>query len=1037
MNNFFSRVVDNRSAIVFFFLFMLGLATFSIQSLEISAVPDITNKQVMVNTKTGAYTPGQIEKIITYPIEVEMAGIPGVEEVRSLSKYGLSQVIIIFNDDVDIYFARQLVNQRLQKVTLEFPSGVRSELAPVSTGLGEIFMWTVSLSKDSPLAEKPEKEQLQYLRRLQDYKIKPALKKIKGVAEIDTNGGFNSEVHINFFPDKLNSYGLNTSDVILALENTGVSFGGGYIQKQGSQISVLASTKLESIDEIKNLPLKKMPSGQFIQISDIADVRIDHSLRVGAATTRGQETVLGTALMLVGSDSTAVINRIQEEIKHIHLPKDVELKVVYNRNFLVNKTIQTVRNNLFEGAALVIVILLLVLGHLRAAIIVSLAIPFSMLFAIVGMRFFGISANLMSLGAIDFGLLVDGSVVMVENYLRRLELEKGDVKNYWSLVISSCTEVSAPVINGLIIIMIVYVPIFALEGVEGKMFRPMAATVLLALVGSLIVAVFLIPILIGKFLKNKTTHAEPYLFRVLKRAYLPVLTFSFQYKKLILSLSGLSLIVAGLLFFRLGSDFVPQLDEGDLVIGLIRDSKQSIDESVAQQKLAEQIVLSFAEVDTVFSRLGTPESATDPMSPNFADTFVILKKDKSEWPKLDNGHHRTKEELFSAIRAKLQQELPHQEISSTQPIEMRFNEILEGSRADITMRIYGPDLEELLKYVTLARQKLKNIKGVESLEFDALTGLTKTDVLDIKISPKDSLDHGFNASIVNQQVAQSLSGQEVGYYFIEENIKAPIIFHLDESLRNNIDAIKALPLAHPNGGSIPLGNISDISIREQVTTIARSWAERYSALSLYISDRDISSVVQEARQIMEKEVKLGEDYRIEWGGQFKNLERAQAKLLIIVPLTLLIILFLIFRMTQSIVETLIIFLAIPLGLIGGVFALSLRSMNFSVSAAVGFIALSGIVILNSLVLVSFIKQKLNEVDSVDQAILDGAISRLRPVAMTALVASIGFLPMAIGQGMGAEVQRPLATVVIGGLVSSTLLTMVVIPIVLSYILKRK
>ncbi len=1018
----------------------VGAAVFSwslwgLSEINISAVPDITNKQVMINTKTGSFSTEQIEKIVTYPVETEMSGLPGVQEVRSLSKYGLSQVIVVFQDDVDLYFARQLVNEKLQSVSSQLPAGLSPELGPVSTGLGEIFMWVLEFKPNSKNLQLSKKEQLQYLKRIQDYTIRPKLKRIPGVAEVDTNGGFSTEVHINYSPNSLEKYGLNVSEVISALDGIGTSYGGSYIKRHGEQITVRSLVPIEGLESIKNIVLKKMPSGRNILIKDICSVKFESAPRVGGATYDGEETVLGTILMRVGANSRKVAMAAKDEVQKLVLPDDVNLKVVYNREYLVNKTINTVIKNLAEGAFLVILVLMLILGNFKASIIVSLAIPLSMLVALKGMQIFGISANLMSLGAIDFGLLVDASVVLVENFLRRMGHQKSKMnpKERISLLAESCSEVAKPVIFGLIIIMLVYVPILSLEGVEGKMFEPMALTVLMALGVSLIVAIFITPILLLLVFKSEVSEKEPALFRFIKKSYEPMLGLVINFRKTTL-VSGLSIFIASVfVFLTLGADFVPQLNEGDLVIGLVRDSKQNIDKSIEEQKIAEKIIRRFDEVEHVFSRIGTPESATDPMSPNFADTFVILKKNKADWPMI-NGKIRTKTELYNAISESLKKEMATQDISATQPIEMRFNEILEGSRADITLRFLGPDLDKLIIYAEQGESILKDIEGVQSVEFDALTGLTKSSVLDIEVSTEKAINFDLSPKEINDYVRTSLAGEEIGTFFLN-GIKTPFIFHLDESIRNDLEKLKKMPVPLTDGGTVELENLAEFKLVDKVTTIARRWAERYSAVSIYVGGRDISSLVLEAQEKLSSKIKIDPGYSVEWGGQFKNLARAREKLLIIVPLTLLLIFLIIFAMTKSFLQTSAIFSAVPMGLAGGVFLLAIRGMNFSVSAAVGFIALSGIVVLNSMVLVNFINQiRESETDFIE-AIKKGALSRLRPVVMTALVAGLGFLPMAFNTGMGSEVQRPLATVVLGGLFTSTLLTMLVVPVLLTFILK--
>ena len=643
------------------------------------------------------------------------------------------------------------------------------------------------------------------------------------------------------------------------------------------------------------------------------------------------------------------------------------------------------------------------------------------------MNILDISANLMSLGAIDFGLLVDASVVMIENYLANLEEKKVDnlgVKDRFKLVISSCSEVASPIINGLIIIMIVYIPILSLEGVEGKMFDPMAKTVVLALFGSLLVGLILMPIFILFFIK-KAQHKEPIIFKAIKKSYHYVLEKALNFKLVTVFLSVVFFFVSLFTASHMGMDFMPQLDEGDLVIGLVRDSSQNIDESAIYQTKAEEIILQSPEVDYVFSRIGTPESATDPMSPNFADTFIILKKDKEDWREI-NGKRITKNDIFIEIKERLEQKLPKQDISMTQPIEMRFNEILEGSRADVTVRIFGSDLETLLSLAEQAKQTVADIDGVQSIEFDALTGLTKSETLKISIDPQVSSLYQKNTEDIMQEVELSLAGMEVGSIF-NNGVKYPIILHLDEKYRNDLEYIKNIPISLESSGSAVLDKFSKLEKNKEVTTIARMWAKRYSAISIYLNGRDVSSFVKEAREKLSQSMTLPEGYSFDWGGQFKNIEKAMKKLRIIIPITLLIVFLLILNTTRSLIQSLLIFSAIPLGLAGGILTLYLRGMNLSIPAIIGFIALSGIVVLNSLVLVSFINNLYLKNNNAINAIVEGAKSRLRPVSMTALVACLGFIPMAFNTGAGAEVQRPLATVVIGGLMTSTLLTMVIIP----------
>ncbi|MBI2606295.1 MAG: efflux RND transporter permease subunit [Deltaproteobacteria bacterium] len=1039
LNQLVESALKSRLWVFTIFLAVCALGLLATKNLPIDAVPDITNVQVVVNTKTGALDPGKIEKLVTYPIETEMAGIPGVEDIRSLSKYGLSQIVIIFEDRTNIYFARQLVAERLQNVRSNLPDGLSPQLAPVTTGLGEVLMYVVEPKAGSALAAKPERERLLYLKEVQEYVIKPQLKKLSGVAEVDTNGGLTKQIHIDVFPERLERNGLSLEKFISKIDSVGESFGGGYIQKEGTQIIIRATGQVVGLETIKNLPLALNVGGRAIRIRDVADVSAEGALRVGAATTEGEETVLGTVLMRIGANSREVsLSAEKVLLNEIKLPDGVAVSVVYSRSHLVNSTIHTILKNLAEGAALVVIVLLLLLGNLRAALIVTVAIPVSMLFALKGMETGGISANLMSLGAIDFGLLVDGAVVLIENIIRQFEELRGrkiDRKEKFQIVLSASREVMKPLVFGLFIIMLVYVPILYLEGVEGKMFRPMAATVLLALGASLFVALFLMPALAYLFIPDRIEHGkEPWLFRQIHRLYEPALKFSLSRRWLVGAVIVLPALLALLLFFRLGSDFVPQLDEGDLLINLTRETRQDIDTSVHWQKRAEKIISKFEEVERVFSRMGTPEIALDPMGPHLADTFVVLKRDKSQWPLVD-GKPRTKEQLFEAMKEELEKDNPKQEISSTQPIEMRLNEILEGSRADVSLRIFGPDLDKLLDYSTKAQEILSSVKGTSSIESDPLTALTKSPVLDVVLNYEKMAGLGISLKDVNGILEASMSGREVGSYY-EEDRRFPVILHLDESLRNNTAEISKLPVGLPEGGTIPLSSVTEIKQRDQVTTIARSAARRYSAVSIFLKDRDIGSFVAEAKQRIESELKLPPEYELSWGGQFKNLEKAKSRLMVIVPAILAVILLLLLKSFGTLRHTLLVFSAIPFAMVGGVFALYLRGINFSVSAAVGFIALTGVATLNSMVMVSFFNQLRSMGTTIKITVFKGALTRLRPVVMTAMVASFGFIPMAFNTGAGSEVQRPLATVVIGGLATSTILTLIVVPVLYSWIERK-
>lgn len=1024
MNQLLKVAMQNRLLVIFFVVLFCVFGVFSLTKLSIDAVPDITQIQVMINSKTGPLSPEQIERQVTFPIENEVTGLPGVEEVRSLSKYGLSQVVVVFAEGTDIYWARQQISEKL--TTMSFPESVRPELAPITTGLGEVVMYTLEVGKDSPLLTLSETEKLMRLRSIQEYMIRPELRRIKGVVDVDTNGGYRREVHVNLYPDKMQKYGISILALKSLLMSIGESQGGGYLEEGDKQVIVGLKSSVSTLESISEMPLKTGFGGVPVKVKDVAEVRIESGLRVGAATADGHEAVLGTVLMRSGANSRQVAKEAVAKIKELQLPDGVEVKVRYSRSYLVDATIKTVEKNLIEGAILVILVLFFLLGDLRAALIVALTIPVSMLGAFVGMNWLGLSANLMSLGAIDFGLIVDGSVVLIENYVRRAG--HPSLKNSrLSFFYESTMEVVKPIFFGIIIIMLVYVPILFLGGTEGKMFRPMAITVLLALGVSLIFALFAIPAISYTAMKVDVPHHTPKFLQKLEVLYDRVLRWSFKNVKIIGAATGIAFLGAiYVLMFRLGSDFIPQLDEQDLVIGLVRPAQQNLTTSVKWQKEAEKIIMEFPEVESVFSRMGTPDSATDPMSVNFADTFVILKK--------DHENLRPKAEVFSLMSQRLEK-LTEQEISATQPIEMRFNEILEGSRADVTLRIYGPDLEVLEKLIDQSKQALEGTLGLSEAQYDSLTALTKSPVLEVVPNAKQAALVGARQGDIKEIFGLAMGSERVGS-FLDSDRSIPVMLHLDESLRENRDAIRNLPVDIGDQATMPLGRLADFKDTERVTTIARSWGQRYSALSLFVKGRDIQSFVAEAQQRVNDKVKLPPGYRFYWGGQFKNMVEARSRLSLLVPLTMLIVFFLLYRNFKSFKEAGIVFGAIPLAMIGGVFALWARGMNMTVPASIGFIALAGIAVLNGVVMVTFISDLIRGGLDYQEAILRGARQRLRPVLMTALVASLGFIPMALNSGVGAEIQRPLATVVIGGLVSATALTLLVLPLVYGLLAKR-
>ena len=1004
----------------------------AIFKLPVDAVPDITGIQVMVQTKTGAMDPEQSEALVTYPIEVELAGIQDVREIRSITKYGLSLVTVVFEDNANLYLSRQLIAERLQGLQGSLPDQIEPKLGPISTGLGEVFMYAVKAKPGSALATTSRENQLRYLRTIQDWVIRPTMKTVPGVAEVDSNGGYLKGVFIEFNPDKMRQNGIGPVTLANSLQNIGVNAGGGYIEPGGRRVLVRSDTRFTSIDEIRRFPVRPYAIGPTPQLSQLADVNEGSLPRVGAATENGEEAVLGTVLMRIGANSLEVSRDSASKLSSLTLPDDVEVEVLYSRHALVIQTIATVERNLIEGGVLVIVILLLLLGNLRAAIIVSLAIPLSMLIALTGMEELGISANLMSLGAIDFGLIVDGAVVMIENIVRKIEEEPHRIEKEGklSVILDSVSEVTPAVMTGVLIIISVYLPILGLSGVEGMMFRPMAITVLLALSASLILALFIMPVFALLFLpviKQRRSR----LSELIRNIYTPVLEFSLQRGVILVSVSVVFFAVSLFLFTRLGSEFLPDLDEQDLVIGMVRDPAISLTEMVRKQEQAEQIIRQFKEVETVFSRIGTPESATDPMGINFADCFVILHKDRNQWPIDENlKRRRTKAELFSAITHRLGQEtdLANDEYSPTQPIAMRFNEMLEGSRADASLRIFGPDLHKLMELVEIAEEALspENMPQVREVGQDELSALRRTPLLDFKPNPARMNQWGVNSRDIHDAFQYAMAGEEIGAYY-DHDRQFPIVLRMQNKWRENIALASKFPLDLPEGGVIGFGDVASFQFTDQVSTISRIDSRRYAGLSIYLNDRDLEGFISKADAALKDKLDLGSGYHIEWVGQYKNLQRARNRMLIIIPFTFLLIFILLLQNVKDIPQTVLILIGIPLAVTGGLTLLWMRGITFSVSATVGMIALSGIAVLNGTVLVNFFNHLREEGASIYDAVHEGTLTRLRPVLMTALVAGLGFLPMALNTTVGAEVQRPLATVVVGGLFTSTLLTLLILP----------
>ena len=1009
---------------------LIAVGAWSAVHLPIDAVPDITNVQVQINTSVPALAPEEIEKLVTYPIEVEMGGIEKLTEVRSLSKFGLSQVTLIFEEDADIYRARQLAGERLQAVLEELPPGVTPKLAPITTGLGEIYHYVVRYRNDFKDAPIDPVDRLRQLKVAQDYVIKPALRTVKGVTEVNTSGGYERQIVVLPDPAKLTSVGLTVGEVADVIAENVANAGGSVVEKGGEAVTVRGVGRVQSTEEIADLPLKFAGRPAALRVRDVAEVTIGSGQRTGSATHDGAEAVLGSALMLIGENSRLVSRRVHERIQEIQakLPPGVVVETVYNRTDLVDATIRTVRNNLLEGAVLVIAVLVGLLGNWRAALIVASAIPLSMLFAMTGMVRYGVSGNLMSLGAVDFGLIVDGAVVMAENVVRLLarrqhQLGRGlNREERLHTILVACKQVGTPTVFGVAIITIVYLPMFTLTGVEGKMFKPMAFTVVFALVGALILALTVVPVLCSFFMTKRVSEEDNFVIRLAKRVYVPVLNFSLRMRWLMSALAmGFFALSLGL-FRHLGAEFIPQLDEGSLAAQMIRTTSIGLTPSMEMQTAAEKVMLEkFPEVTHTFARVGTSAVATDPMGVNIGDSYILLKP-PAEWRRID-GRVITKDELTNMMVSELSARFPGQSYLFSQPIELRFNELLSGSRADIAIKVFGDDYETLEKVASEVREIVEKIPGAADVEFDAAG---KAPVLQIVLNRASMARYNVHAAEVNNVIETAFAGHEAGM-MVEGNRRYPIITRLPERARQDFANVPNLPIRTSDGGFITLGQVAEVSVTESVNTISREAFQRRMAIQVNLRGRDVQSFVQEAQAKIGTEVKLPEGYFVEYGGAFKNLQEARARLLIVVPMALTLIFLLIFMAFHSVRQALIVYTGIPLAVTGGIFALWLRDLPFSISAAVGFIALSGVAVLNGVMMISFINQLREEGRNIREAVIEGALTRLRPVLMTALVASLGFVPMALADGSGAEVQRPLATVVIGGIITATFLTLVLLP----------
>jgi cobalt-zinc-cadmium resistance protein CzcA len=1023
--------IRQRWLILAISLGLSALGIYNFQRLPIDAVPDITNVQVQINIEAPGYSPMEVEQRVTYPIETVIAGLPKLDYTRSVSRYGLSQVTVVFKDGTDIYFARQLIAERLQEVKNQLPEGLEPAMGPIATGLGEIFMYTVDAepgaTKEDGTAWTPAD-----LRELQDWVVRPQLRNIKGVTEINTIGGYTKQFHITPYPERLMSYSLTLDDVMTAVERNNNNVGAGYIERNGEQYLIRVPGQVRTLEEIGSIIVTQR-DGLPIRISDVANVALGTELRTGAATQNGKEVVLGTVFMLIGENSREVSNRVAEKLEEVNrsLPRDVKANVLYDRTALVDRTIVTVEKNLLEGAILVIVILFLLLGNIRAALITATVIPLSMLLTITGMVENKVSGNLMSLGALDFGLIVDGAVIIIENCLRRFGMAQHELgrlltkEERFALAAKATGEVVKPSLFGVIIITVVYLPIFALTGVEGKMFHPMAFTVVTALLTALLLSFTFVPAAVALFLTGKVEEKENRIMAWAHRVYEPLLARAMTNSKAMIAGVVALITLSGLLVTRMGAEFIPNLDEGDIALHALRIPGTSLTQAIQMQKQLEEVIKSFPEVDRIVAKLGTAEVATDPMPPSVADNFVIMK-DRKNWPDPSKPKAQLVAEIETAVL-----KVPGNNYEFTQPIQMRMNELISGVRSDLAVKIYGDDLEQLLESGGQIENVLKTIPGAADTKMEQVTGLPLLSI----IPDRAAMDrYGLNIADVQEVIEVALGGKVAGQLF-EGDRRFDIVVRLPESLRTNLEALKSLPVPLPyhdtaspsQAAFVPLSEVVNFDIAIGPNQINRENGKRRVVITANVRGRDLGSFVSEVQETVRDQVELPAGYWVAYGGTFEQLISASNRLQIVVPVALALIFFLLFTLFGSTRDSLIVFSGVPLALTGGVIALWLRDIPLSISAGVGFIALSGVAVLNGVVMVSFIRNLLDDGLPLERAITEGALTRLRPVLMTALVASLGFVPMALNVGAGSEVQRPLATVVIGGIISSTVLTLLVLP----------
>jgi cobalt-zinc-cadmium resistance protein CzcA len=1040
--------IRQRWLVVLAVLGIAALGAWNFTRLPIDAVPDITNVQVQINTVAPGYSPLEVEQRLTFPIETGMGGLPNLDYTRSLSRYGLSQVTVVFKDGTNIYFARQLVNERIQQVKDQLPAGVEVAMGPISTGLGEIFMFSVEAKPGAKNAAGADYSAMD-LKTIQDWIIKPQLRTVPGVVEVNTIGGYERQFHVLPDPARLMAYKISFRDVMTALAANNANVGAGYIERNGEQYLVRTPGQVADIRDIRDVVIGTR-NGVPVHISDVAEVKEGTELRTGAATLNGGEAVIGTAMLLIGENSRSVAQGVAARLNEVgrSLPEGVVARAVYDRTALVEATIATVEKNLFEGALLVVAILFLLLGNFRAALATALVIPLSMLITVTGMTEARVSANLMSLGAIDFGIIIDGAVIIVENCLRLLAAEqhrRGRLLSQaerFDTILAGAREVIRPSLFGTLIIAVVYLPVLTLTGVEGKMFTPMALTVLMALAGAAVLSMTFVPAAVAILVTGRVSEHENIFMRAARWLYVPLLKASIRNRGMVTACAALLVAFTGVVALRMGGEFIPSLDEGDVAMHAMRIPGTSLSQAVDMQTSLEKVLKEFPEVKEIFSKIGTAEVATDPMPPNVADTFIMLKP-RSEWP----DPKRSKSDLVASIEKRVE-ELPGNVYEFTQPIQMRFNELISGVRSDVGVKIFGDNLDTLLQVAGQVQSVLQSVPGAADVKTEQVSGLP---VLTVKLDRPALARFGISAADVQSLVEIAVGGKNAGFVF-EGDRKFDLVVRLPERLRTDIDTLRSLPIPLPEAAAgaqraslgasplsqiryTPLSSVAQIDIAPGPNQISRENGKRRVVVTANVRERDLGSFVSDAQAQIAEKVKLPAGYWIGWGGQFEQLMSAARRLAIVVPIALLLIAILLFLSLGSAADAALVFSGVPLALTGGVAALLLRDIPLSISAGIGFIALSGVAVLNGLVIISFIEGLRRDGLGLIEAVEQGALTRLRPVLMTALVASLGFVPMAIATGAGAEVQRPLATVVIGGIISSTVLTLLVLPAL--YVLFRR